>query len=260
MSITRRRSFHLTHTTPAQQIETTTVSANLLALAHQASALAVTLVGGCMPGPRQHKQAPRPLLAGTYPPKDHVKEDPSASLSLIRVRRRNSVILDAHEAIEATCPSVSASNRPPTPKQVRSDIVRRVQGFTTARMSRLPEPSLSPFAPSSAQLPTLDDPFASPTSSLPSAPSQHPQNPATLHFLALARTQFLSVRGTQNSPTPVIRTRSRASLRQQTVYFQQPASPPRMAPKFWQPHPAGKKSCAIRIEAPSPADKENTDF
>ncbi|KAJ7063452.1 hypothetical protein C8F01DRAFT_78071 [Mycena amicta] len=290
---TRRRSFHLSpHPTPAlpSRINATALTANLLALSQQASAFAYALVTACAPGVRAPKPPTSPAIEH-----EHVQQD--RNLGITRVNRRNSVVQEDSCVPEPTTasivpddpevvrseiqpttaiglgifvPSESANqlrlldarrSPPASASELRSDIVRRVKVFTTARMSRVPEASPSPTITTPTRhsplvsSDILDDPFSSPTQYTPCLPSR---NPATLQVLALMRTHFFSIRQTQNSPTPVARpgVRRRPALRQQTVFFDQPDSPIKTPPKFWKPHPAGKRSCAIPIKA-AKEHKEN---
>ncbi|KAF7304990.1 hypothetical protein MKEN_01213700 [Mycena kentingensis (nom. inval.)] len=300
---TRRRSFHLqtNPTTAIPKLQPAALTDSLLSLAQQASAFAFTFLAACAPGARQHKRAPRTLLAGKCPSptigdvevKDEACttaraciaeiEPPASSAVLSESDALGAVSIDASlevpfEKATPEVPSFSSNgpvglgilvpsesarqlrslaelnHRCPSPQSasdVRSDIVLRVKAFTAARRANPPTatpPMVSPVM--------LDDPFASPT--LSSGPQHQSSNVATLQFLAMARAHVLSVRGTQHSPTPVPRPgvpRRRPVLRQQTVFFNQPAKPT-TPPKFWKPHPAGKRSCAIQIKAPK-TDKEN---
>nr|GAT53327.1 predicted protein [Mycena chlorophos] len=253
-----RRSLYLVPTTPKPSNHlAATLTTSLLSLAEQASTLAFTLVAACVPGIRQ---APR---AG-------VKVPSSPAIDGAQVedaKRRRRVITDVEEHSSANIVEVSdaphTENAAAAAPEFRAALVNRVRHFTTTRMSRLSSPVVAPPAPS----PLDEDPFSSPpyhTRPTSTKPGNRP-NPETLHVLALARTQVLSIRGTQNSPTPALRHTSRgdrrSGLRQHTVFFQQPQPQPQSPtqkqtpPKFWQPHPAGKRSCAVPIKAP--AGKEN---
>ncbi|KAJ7510099.1 hypothetical protein B0H11DRAFT_1176317 [Mycena galericulata] len=116
-----------------------------------------------------------------------------------------------------------------------------------------PPPSRRPAAP-------LDDPFAE-TTPAPATPRAQfvPAHPLRLHYPSL-----LLRADQQQSPTPQPRP-GRLPLRQQTVFFKQPrvSTMPSPPPKYWAPHPAGARSCAIAIKAPLGAsravagDKEN---
>ncbi|KAF7323120.1 hypothetical protein HMN09_00092200 [Mycena chlorophos] len=251
-----RRSLYLVPTTPNTSTHlAATITTSLLSLAEQASTFAFTLVRACVPGVRQ---APR---AG-------VKVPSSPAIDGAQVedaKRRRRVIADVEELsnIVEVLDAPHIENAATAP-EFRAALVNRVRHFTTTRISRLSSPVVAVPAPP-APSPLDEDPFSSPLYPTFTKSNTRP-NPETLHVLALARTQVLSVRGTQNSPTPALRHTNRgdrrrpaaSGLRQHTVFFQpQPQSPTQKQtpPKFWQPHPAGKRSCAVPIKAP--VGKEN---
>ncbi|KAJ7156952.1 hypothetical protein C8R43DRAFT_1125513 [Mycena crocata] len=153
--------------------------------------------------------------------------------------------------------------------QLRADLMRKISALTAARISRGPAaapPPPSPphpaevFAtPPPRHTAYFDDPFADATSPVPRAQFV-PAHPITLCYPSMQRFRA----DQQESPTPLVRQarQGRPPLLQQTVVYQiQSHTAPRTPPKFWSPHPAGSRSCAIAIKAPPAtpraADKEN---
>ncbi|KAJ7272023.1 hypothetical protein B0H12DRAFT_1067080 [Mycena haematopus] len=133
--------------------------------------------------------------------------------------------------------------------ELRANLVSKVTAFTAARLSGSRRSS-SPPSRAASRPACLDDPFAdlSTPTTLPS--SFVPAHPAHFCYPSL---QFGPDQ--PQSPTPHPRP-GRPSLRQRTVFFAQVSpranTPP---PEFWSPHPAGSRSCAIKIKAPPSLSK-----
>ncbi|KAJ7709664.1 hypothetical protein B0H17DRAFT_1324544 [Mycena rosella] len=210
-----------------------------------------------------------PLIAS------HAAEDPAPPQerghrdSPIELGKRTSTDLEA--PVPLVAPEHPAVCSPHVRAELRADLLRRINIFTAARISRgapgLPLPrTAAPISPPPPRPAPADDPFAAadapPFAHRAPAPFV-PAHPLGLRFPSLQRA---SRPDQQQSPTPQPRAPGgRPPLRQQTVFFkhnqaqaeqwQSRADTPTKQPAFWAPHPAGKRSCAVVIKAPPGASR-----
>ncbi|KAJ7219494.1 hypothetical protein GGX14DRAFT_560572 [Mycena pura] len=182
------------------------------------------------------------------------------------------VAADADTSAPACKPHCHDHASPRHP-ELRADLVQRVKAFTAARLAGTHVPVSSPRRAAPTRPPLdragLDDPFVTPTQP---RQRQHQSHSPPVPNLAFALARIRALRPAQQSPTPHQHARKgRPVLRQQTVFFKQAQTPTGTSPgthtpappkpKFWAPHPAGSRSCAIAIKAPARwppvEDKEN---